>query len=140
MESATLFLASRFATSQTEIAEIRIPPAPLAERILWRHVGDSFPEVASASQNQTCVSSSSGSTVSIPDFACRPDDVAEDGHRALHVAENIRALILERDKLGDRLAALGNHDLTVVVPDLDHQFQTLRLESAGRHGGRFSRS
>src|SRR5260370_5826345 len=139
-ESKTLFLASRFATSQTEIADIKRSLVKLAARIFSRQLGESFPGVASASQNQTWVSSSSAPSlipVRVPNLACRPHNVTKDGDCAFHVAENIPLFLLVRNKLGNRLAALGNDDLTVAVLDLIHQLQALRLEAAGRYRGRF---
>src|SRR5260370_39087174 len=108
------------ATSQTEAAEISSCPARPAARIFSTHAGESFPGIDSAIQIQTGVSSSRGSTVCIPDFAGRPHDVAKNSNGALHVAHNIALLIFHRNKLSDRLNALGDHDLAAPVAHLVH--------------------
>src|SRR5579872_4486737 len=109
------------ATSQTEIAEISSWPARPAARIFSAQAGESFPGISSAIQIQTCVSSSRGSTVRIPDFACRSHNIAKNGNGALHIPENIGSmLLLDRDQLCDWLAALGDHDLAAPVAHFVH--------------------
>jgi len=58
----------------------------------------------------------------------RVDDVAADFDASRHSPEEIDCLRFYRDKLGDRLASLGDGDRLPPLRHLVHQAQTVGLE------------
>ena len=68
------------------------------------------------------------SGIGLPYLAGRLNNVAADLDRARHAAKNVDRLIVERDQLGDRLAAFGDDERHASLRDLVHQPQAVRLE------------
>ncbi|HVP47808.1 MAG TPA: hypothetical protein VMT32_14540 [Bryobacteraceae bacterium] len=82
-------------------------------------------------QIQQCVSSSrGGSGIRFPTLA-GGENVTQDADCSFQPAKNDRPFIIDRDKAGNRLTALGDYDFLALLLDFIQQTEALGFKDAG---------